>query len=112
MYVYKILFFYLCLPSYKNLHLLNCYNLNFLCILNWQDKIEQIEVEQNSQDGAISITQEELFIKVFGRRSGYVTGLGMRYSSSSKSIVGHGDNIKYVTQLEQKVQEQADQIQE
>ncbi|GFZ09432.1 hypothetical protein Acr_21g0000310 [Actinidia rufa] len=32
--------------------------------------------------------------------------------SSSRSIVGHGDNIKYVTQLEQKVQEQANQIQE
>ncbi|XP_057466711.1 uncharacterized protein LOC130756239 isoform X2 [Actinidia eriantha] len=75
------------------------------------DKIEQIEVEQNSQDGAIPITQEELSIKVFGRKSGYVTGLGMRPSSSSRNIVGHGDNIKYVTQLEQKVQEQADQIQ-
>ncbi|GFS42895.1 hypothetical protein Acr_00g0082380 [Actinidia rufa] len=56
------------------------------------DKIEQIEVEQNLQDGAIPITQEELFIKVFGRRSGYVIGLGMRPSSSSKSIDGHGDN--------------------
>ncbi|XP_057484017.1 uncharacterized protein LOC130770553 [Actinidia eriantha] len=75
------------------------------------DKIEQIEVEQNSQDGAIPITQEELSIKVFGRKSGYVTGLGTRPSSSSRNIVGHGDNIKYVTQLEQKVQEQADQIQ-
>ena len=51
-------------------------------------------------------------IKVFGRRSGYVTGLGMRPSSTSRNIVGHGENIKYVTQLEQKVQEQADQIQE
>ncbi|PSS19232.1 Coagulation factor V light chain like [Actinidia chinensis var. chinensis] len=76
------------------------------------DKIEQIEVEQNLQNGAIPITQEELSIKVFGRRSGYVTGLGLRSSSSSRSIVGHVNNIKYVTQLEQKVQEQADQIQE
>ncbi|XP_057465540.1 uncharacterized protein LOC130786570 isoform X2 [Actinidia eriantha] len=75
------------------------------------DKIEQIEVEQNSQDGAIPLTQEELSIKVFGRKSGYVTGLGMRPSSSSRNIVGHGDNIKYVTQLEQKVQEQVDEIQ-
>ena len=36
----------------------------------------------------------------------------MRPSSTSRNIVGHGENIKYVTQLEQKVQEQADQIQE
>ena len=70
------------------------------------------EIEQNSKEGAIPITQEELSIKVFGRRSGYVTRLGMRSSSSSRSIVGHGDNIKYVTQLEQKVQQQADKNQE
>ncbi|GFS35696.1 hypothetical protein Acr_00g0041600 [Actinidia rufa] len=76
------------------------------------DKIEHLEAEQNSQDGAIPMTQEELSIKVFGPRSGYVTGLGMRPSSSSRSIVGLGDNITYVKQLEQKVQEQADQIQE
>ncbi|GFS41463.1 hypothetical protein Acr_00g0074510 [Actinidia rufa] len=58
------------------------------------------------------MTQEELSIKVYGPRSGYVTGLGMRPFSSNKSIVGFGDNITYVTQLEQKVQEQANQIQE
>ncbi|XP_057511124.1 uncharacterized protein LOC130793447 isoform X2 [Actinidia eriantha] len=76
------------------------------------DKMEHLEAEQNLQDGAIPMTQEELSIKVFGPRSGYVTGLGMRPSSSSRSIVGLGDNITYVTQLEQKVQEQAEQIQE
>ncbi|GFS40056.1 hypothetical protein Acr_00g0066430 [Actinidia rufa] len=61
------------------------------------DKMEHLEAEQNSQDGAIPMTQEELSIKVFGPRSGYVTGLGMRPSSSSRSIVGLGDNITYVT---------------
>ena len=74
--------------------------------------MEHLEAEQNLQDSAIPMTQEELSIKVFGPRSGYVTGLGMRPSSSSRSIARLGDNITYVTQLEQKVQEQADQIQE
>ncbi|PSS02609.1 putative transposase, Ptta/En/Spm, plant protein [Actinidia chinensis var. chinensis] len=74
------------------------------------DKMEHLEAEQNSQDGAIPMTQEELSIKVFGPRSGYVTGLGMRPSSSSRSIVGLGNNITYVTEMEQKVQWQAEQI--
>ena len=72
--------------------------------------MEHLEDEQNSQDGVIPITQEELSIKIFGPRLGYVTGHGMRSSSSNKSIVRLGDNFAYVTLLEQKVQEQADQI--
>ncbi|GFS44235.1 hypothetical protein Acr_00g0089310 [Actinidia rufa] len=73
---------------------------------------QKLKDARGERDGAIPMTQEELSIKVFGPRSGYVTGLGMRPSSSSRSIVGLGDNITYVKQLEQKVQEQADQIQE
>ncbi|GFS37698.1 hypothetical protein Acr_00g0053520 [Actinidia rufa] len=65
--------------------------------IGMEDKMEHLEVEQNSQDGAIPMTQEELSIKVFRPRSSYVMGLGMRHSSFSRSIVGLGDNITYVT---------------
>ena len=74
--------------------------------------MEHLEAEQNSLDGEIPITQKELSIKVFEPRSAYVMGLGMKPSSSSWSIVWLRNYITYVTQLEQKVQEQADQIQE
>ncbi|GFZ14745.1 hypothetical protein Acr_24g0009350 [Actinidia rufa] len=81
-------------------------------MMSEKDKMEHLKAKQHSQDNAISMTQEELSIKVLGPRSGYVTGFGMRPSSSSRSIVGLGDNITYVTQLEQKVQKQVEQIQE
>ncbi|KAG5557198.1 hypothetical protein RHGRI_007464 [Rhododendron griersonianum] len=71
------------------------------------DKMVQIEIEHNAQEGAIPITQEELSIKGLKARSGYVKGLGIRPSSSIR--IGNGE---YVTHLEGKVQEQADKIQE
>ncbi|KAF7139945.1 hypothetical protein RHSIM_Rhsim06G0120600 [Rhododendron simsii] len=70
------------------------------------DKMVQIEIEHNAQDGAISITQEELSVKGLKARSGYVKGLGIRPSSSIRT--GNGE---YVTHLEGKVQEQAEKIQ-
>ncbi|KAG5547720.1 hypothetical protein RHGRI_013418 [Rhododendron griersonianum] len=71
------------------------------------DKMVQIEIEHNAQEGAIPITQEELSVKGLKARSGYVKGLGIRPSSSIR--IGNGE---YVTHLEGKVQEQADKIQE
>ncbi|KAI8571814.1 hypothetical protein RHMOL_Rhmol01G0148500 [Rhododendron molle] len=69
------------------------------------DKMVQIETEHNAQEGAIPITQEELSVKGLKARSGYVKGLGIRPSSSIRTVKG-----EYVTHLEGKVQEQAKKI--
>ncbi|KAG5558129.1 hypothetical protein RHGRI_008148 [Rhododendron griersonianum] len=71
------------------------------------DKMVQIEIEHNAQEGAIPITQEELSVKGLKAKSGYVKGLGIRPSSSIRTV-----NREYVTHLEGKVQEQAEKIQE
>ncbi|KAG5523960.1 hypothetical protein RHGRI_030833 [Rhododendron griersonianum] len=71
------------------------------------DKMVQIEIEHNAQEGAIPIMQEELSVKGLKARSGYVKGLGIRPSSSIRTAKG-----EYVTHLEGKVQEQAEKIQE
>ncbi|XP_058209414.1 uncharacterized protein LOC131322192 [Rhododendron vialii] len=71
------------------------------------DKMVQIEIEHNAQEGAIPITQVELSVKGLKARSGYVKGLGIRPSSSIRTVNG-----EYVTHLEGKVQEQAEKIQE
>ncbi|KAG5524202.1 hypothetical protein RHGRI_031012 [Rhododendron griersonianum] len=71
------------------------------------DKMVQIEIEHNAQEGAIPITQEELSVKGLKARSSYVKGLGIRPSSSIRTAKG-----EYVTHLEGKVQEQAEKIQE
>ncbi|XP_058216443.1 uncharacterized protein LOC131327348 isoform X3 [Rhododendron vialii] len=77
------------------------------------DEIVRIEAEYNSQDGAVPITQEELSVKVFKVKSGYLKGLGMRPSSIVRSIiVGSVNNNEYVTHLEKKVNEQDELIQE
>ncbi|KAG5536866.1 hypothetical protein RHGRI_024338 [Rhododendron griersonianum] len=77
------------------------------------DEIVRIEAEHNSQDGAVLITQEELSVKVFKAKSGYLKGLGMRPSSTVRStIVGSVNNNEYVTHLEKKVDEQDELIQE
>ncbi|KAI8572135.1 hypothetical protein RHMOL_Rhmol01G0175200 [Rhododendron molle] len=73
----------------------------------WLDKMVQIETEHNALEGAIPITQEELSVKGLKARSGYVKGLGIRPSSSIRTVKG-----EYVTHLEGKVQEQAKKIQE
>ncbi|KAF7127908.1 hypothetical protein RHSIM_Rhsim11G0003100 [Rhododendron simsii] len=61
------------------------------------DKMVQIEIEHNAQEGAIPITQKELFVKGLKTRSGYVKGLGIRPSSSIRTV-----NREYVTHLEGK----------
>ncbi|KAG5524076.1 hypothetical protein RHGRI_030918 [Rhododendron griersonianum] len=71
------------------------------------DKMVQIEIEHNAQEGAIPITQEELSVKGLKAKLGYVKGLGIRPSSSIRTV-----NREYVTHLEGKVQEQAEKIQE
>ncbi|KAF7151933.1 hypothetical protein RHSIM_Rhsim02G0147600 [Rhododendron simsii] len=71
------------------------------------DQMVQIETEHNAPEGAIPITQEELSIKGLKARSGYVKGLGIRPSSSIRTV-----NREYVTHLKGKVQEQAEKIQE
>lgn len=71
--------------------------------------MEKIEAKHNSQEGAIPMTQEDLSIKVFKKRSGYIKGLGMRPSSSVRTYV---NSYKYVTNLEKKVQERDEIIQE
>ncbi|KAI8556925.1 hypothetical protein RHMOL_Rhmol05G0294500 [Rhododendron molle] len=71
------------------------------------DKMVRIEIEHNEQEGAIPITQEELSVKGLKAKSGYVKGLGIRHSSSIRTV-----NREYVTHLEGKVQEQAEKIQE
>ncbi|KAI8526180.1 hypothetical protein RHMOL_Rhmol13G0288900 [Rhododendron molle] len=71
------------------------------------DKMVQIETEHNAQEGAIPITQEELSVKGLKARSGYVKGLGIRPSSSIRTVKG-----EYVTHLEGKVQDQAKKIQD
>ncbi|KAG5549155.1 hypothetical protein RHGRI_014503 [Rhododendron griersonianum] len=77
------------------------------------DEIVRIEAEHNSQDGAVPITQEELSVKAFKAKSGYLKGLGMRPSSTVRStIVGSVNNNEYVTHLEKKVDEQDELIQE
>ncbi|KAI8559731.1 hypothetical protein RHMOL_Rhmol04G0197000 [Rhododendron molle] len=58
-------------------------------------------------EGAIPITQEELSVKGLKARSGYVKGLGIRPSSSIRTV-----KREYVTHLEGKVQEQAEKIEE
>ncbi|KAH7836119.1 hypothetical protein Vadar_032916 [Vaccinium darrowii] len=73
------------------------------------DEMEKIEAEHNSQEGAVPMTQEDLSIKVFKKRSGYIMGLGMRPSSSVRSYV---NSYEYVTNLEKKVQERDEIIQE
>ncbi|KAF7154531.1 hypothetical protein RHSIM_Rhsim01G0022000 [Rhododendron simsii] len=73
----------------------------------YQDKMVQIEIERNAQEGAIPITQEVLSVKGLNAMSGYVKGLGIRPSSSIRTVNG-----EYVTHLEGKVQEQAEKIQE
>ncbi|KAG5523800.1 hypothetical protein RHGRI_030705 [Rhododendron griersonianum] len=77
------------------------------------DEIVRIVAEHNSQNGAVPITQEELSVKVFKAKSGYLKGLGMRPSSTVRStIVGSVNNNEYVTHLEKKVDEQDELIQE
>ncbi|KAI8530253.1 hypothetical protein RHMOL_Rhmol11G0042000 [Rhododendron molle] len=71
------------------------------------DKMVRIEIEHNEQEGAIPITQEELSVKGLKAKSGYVKRLGIRPSSSIRTV-----NREYVTHLEGKVQEQAEKIQE
>ncbi|XP_058203909.1 uncharacterized protein LOC131318109 isoform X1 [Rhododendron vialii] len=71
------------------------------------DKMVQIETKHNAQEGTIPITQEELSVKGLKAKSGYVKGLGIRPSSSIRTV-----NREYVTHLEGKVQEQAEKIQE
>ncbi|KAI8564112.1 hypothetical protein RHMOL_Rhmol03G0157000 [Rhododendron molle] len=71
------------------------------------DKMVRIEIEHNEQEGAIPITQEEFSIRGLKAKSGYVKGLGIRPSSSIRTV-----NREYVTHLEGKVQEQAEKIQE
>lgn len=73
------------------------------------DEMEKIEAEHNSQEGAVPMTQEDLSIKVFKKRSGYIKGLGMRSSSSVRTYV---NSYEYVTNLEKKVQERDEIIQE
>ncbi|KAF7140041.1 hypothetical protein RHSIM_Rhsim06G0104000 [Rhododendron simsii] len=58
-------------------------------------------------EAAIPITQEELSVKGLKAKLGYVKGLGIRPSSSIRTV-----NREYVTHLEGKVQEQAEKIQE
>ncbi|XP_058216442.1 uncharacterized protein LOC131327348 isoform X2 [Rhododendron vialii] len=68
---------------------------------------------EDIHDGAVPITQEELSVKVFKVKSGYLKGLGMRPSSIVRSIiVGSVNNNEYVTHLEKKVNEQDELIQE
>ncbi|KAH7864852.1 hypothetical protein Vadar_034637 [Vaccinium darrowii] len=76
---------------------LRCGSKSFSVRVATADEMEKIEVEHNSQEGAVPMTQEDLSIKVFKKRSGYVKGLGMRPSSSVRTYV---NSYEYVTNLE------------
>ncbi|KAL7219309.1 hypothetical protein ACSBR2_012393 [Camellia fascicularis] len=70
----------------------------------------KIQDEHCSQHGVVPITLEELSVKVFKRRSGYVKRLGLRPSFSFKTTSASA-NSDYVRRLEMEIQEQNEEIQ-
>lgn len=68
------------------------------------------QAEHLSQTGVIPLSQEELSVKVLKPRSGYVKGLGLRPSSSMKTIVAPAENSDYVQRLEMQIAQQNEQI--
>ncbi|KAL7207457.1 hypothetical protein ACSBR1_029414 [Camellia fascicularis] len=74
------------------------------------DNIIQTQVEHLSQTGAIPLTPEELLVKVLKPRSSYVKELGMRPSSSMKTIVAPAENSDYVERLEMQIAQKNEQI--
>ncbi|KAH7834892.1 hypothetical protein Vadar_020712 [Vaccinium darrowii] len=72
--------------------------------LTMYEKMKQIEAEHN-QAGAIPLTQEELSIAALKKRPGDVKGLGLRPSSSIRTICESATIKEYVTRLEKKLEE-------
>ena len=70
----------------------------------------QILEEHLSQTSMIPLTPEELSVKVFHPRPGYVKGLGMRPSSFVNTTVAPAENIDYVQRLELQIAQQNKQI--
>ncbi|XP_058190899.1 uncharacterized protein LOC131308100 [Rhododendron vialii] len=70
-------------------------------------KIIEVEAEHCTEAGVTPITQDELSIKSLKAKLGYVKGLGMRPSSSLRTIVASAStsNSQYVSHLESLVQE-------
>ncbi|XP_028062603.1 uncharacterized protein LOC114265931 isoform X1 [Camellia sinensis] len=74
------------------------------------DNMIKTQAEHLSQTGVIPLSQEELSVKVLKPRSGYVKGLGLRPSSSMKTIVAPAENSDYVQRLEMQIAQQNEQI--
>ncbi|THG18006.1 hypothetical protein TEA_001401 [Camellia sinensis var. sinensis] len=79
-------------------------------LLELQRKWEETQAEHLSQTSVIPLSPEELSVKVLKPRSGYVKGLGLRPSSSMKTIVAPAKNSDYVQCLEMQIAQQNEQI--